>query len=116
MARYLSEFLQDFRYARRMLMQSPAFAAVGILTLALGIGANTAVFSIVHGALLRPLPYRDPQRLVDVLDRSTRESRLSKLFDSYADYRAFRQYAGSFEELAAATWAVRPPVLSGRGP
>jgi putative ABC transport system permease protein len=106
---------QDFKFACRTLRKARSFTVVTALMLALGIGANTAVFSIVFGALLRPLPYRDPQNLVDVLDESRRESRLSKLFDSYADFRAYREHARSFEGIAAATWAIRAPILSGHG-
>ena len=112
----MGQFLNDLRYGLRLLRRSPGFATVAILTLALGIGANVAVFSIVDATLLRPLPYRDPQRLVEVMDRLVHERGQSKLFGSYDDFQEYRRHARNFEDLAAVTWAMRGQTLTGRGP
>jgi putative ABC transport system permease protein len=108
--------VQDVGYAWRIFRKSPGFTATVILTLGLGIGANTAVFSVVDGVLLRPLPYKDPARLVDILDASVKDPNLARIFATYSDFEEYARHARSFEKLAFATWAGAGAILTGRGP
>ncbi|PYK66390.1 MAG: hypothetical protein DME45_12690 [Verrucomicrobia bacterium] len=94
----------DFKYAARMLIKSPAFSLVAIVTLALGIGANTAIFSVVEGTLLRPLPFANASRLVRLYEAvDDNGSRGSTLNLSEQTFRQWREFGGNiFEGVASA--------------
>jgi predicted permease len=106
--------LQDLRYALRAMRQAPGFAAVIMLTLALGIGANTAVFSVVHAVLLRTLPYQDPGKLAVIWSPNRLLSLgLDTLPPSAGDFHDWRAQSRSFAVMAA--FRARPYNLSGDG-
>ncbi|MGB2664979.1 MAG: ABC transporter permease [Candidatus Acidiferrum sp.] len=91
-------FRQDVRYGMRMLRKSPGFAVIAILTLAIGIGANTALFSVVNGVLLNPLPYAEPHRLVALFAKS---AQFDKFSISYPNFLDWSRQNHSFSSLAA---------------
>ena len=92
--------LRDIHYAVRMLRRRPGFSSVAVLTLALGIGANTAVFSVVHAVLLSPLSYGDPERLVAVWERQA-IANLNQQPVSLPNFEDWKQQSRTFEQLAA---------------
>ena len=90
--------MNDFRFAFRTLLKTPGFTLVALLALALGIGATTAMFGVIYGFLLRPLPYAEPDRLVMLQSRSTRSG--SDLGVNYLDFKDWREQARSFSDSA----------------
>ena len=104
--------IQDFRYAVRALLRSPVFTIVGVLTLGLGIGANTAIFTVVDAVLIRPLPFHQPQQLVSIFSTS---AQLDQGPVSPANFLDWRKQARSFERMAAYTGDVYT-LLGGETP
>ena len=110
MAGIMTGILQDFRYALRQLGKAPGFAAVAVTTLALGIGANTAIFSLLDQALLRSLPVKDTDRLVVLQFTGNGSGHVSSRTDdsfyfSYPMYRDLRDHNSAFSGLIATDWA-----------
>ena len=100
----METLLQNLRYTMRALRKSPGFTAVAVITLALGIGANTAIFSVVNAVLLRPLPYKDDSRLVVILNKGRNPVAPANFID-------WRSQSQSFSQMGAAEYWT--PNLTG---
>jgi predicted permease len=114
----MSALFQDLRYALRMLAKNRGFTAIAVIALALGIGANTAIFSVVNGVLLRPLAYRDPDRLMRLRETSPDFSSMAVAYPNFLDWKEQNR---SFAGLAAFRWqdydvtgGGQPEHLSGK--
>jgi predicted permease len=104
----MSTFLQDLRYAARSLYSSPGFAAVAVLTLALGVGANTAIFSVLQAVVLRELPYSEPDRIAVMWTRNLEQNLPDG--SSYLNFRDWKDQSRQFAQLAA---YLRPEFTRG---
>src|SRR5215813_6200816 len=93
----MDTMMHDLRYALRMLARNPMFAAIAVLTMALGIGANSAIFTVVNAVLLRPLPFRDPSRLVIVAEKNA----YGVISTSYQNWIDWRDQSRSYESMEA---------------
>ncbi len=108
-AGWLETFAQDVRFGLRMLRKNPGFATVAVLTLALGIGANTAIFSVVKAVLLNALPYRQPQELMQMAAGGPRDKNPSTV--SYDLVQDWKERSHSFQSIAVfGNWA---PTITG---
>src|SRR6201989_3004490 len=94
----LESTLQDIRYGVRVLLKNPGFTAIAVATLALGIGANTAIFSVIYGVLLRPLPYREGDRLV-VVRQQARLNNINSLGFSRKEFFDYRDQNKTMESM-----------------
>ena len=101
----MGTLLNDLRYAARMMGKNPGFTLIAVITLALGIGANTAIFTVVNAVLLRPLGFHDPSRLVIVAEKSPYPT-ITTSYENYVDWRAQSQSFESMEGTRGATIAL----------
>ncbi|MHB8499872.1 MAG: ADOP family duplicated permease [Candidatus Acidiferrales bacterium] len=95
---WLEQLLEDVRFGLRLLRKNPGFTSIAMLTLALGIGANTAVFSLVYAVLLQPLPYKDPSRLIVLNETTPKVGTVSVSYPNFLDWRA---QSHAFSQMAA---------------
>src|SRR5690349_20780721 len=108
----MGTLIQDIRYGARMLLKNPVTTLVAVLTLALGIGANTTIFSTVNGLLLRPLPVANAERLVVFAGQQQGGDNFSHF--SYADFTDIRSQASGFSDIAAYTLTLAGMEAGGR--
>ena len=107
----MGEALADVRFGLRMLRRNPSFTSVALLTLALGIGANTAMFTVLSAVVLRPLPFADPERLVAV--QASRDGRLAGWGTSLPDFEDWRRDGRGFAGMATSSYWTFNLVGSG---
>jgi putative ABC transport system permease protein len=115
----IETLIQDLRYGARTLIKSPGFTLIAVITLALGIGANTAIFSVVNAVLLRPLPYPHAERMVFVLEGSLLDSKIERSYSpqNFTDIRSRNQSFDSYSAMSYASFSLtgdqHPEALNG---
>jgi putative ABC transport system permease protein len=107
---FMEKLIQDLRYGIRTILKQPGFTAIAVMALALGIGANTAIFSVVNAVLLRPLPFANPNGIMMVYNTAEKEDSFSVTYPDFIDWRENQQ---SFQQLAA--YSTRDFTLTGTG-
>src|ERR1700744_6143270 len=112
-ANWLHDLAQDVRYAGRVLKNSPGFTVIAILTLALGIGANTAIFSVVNATLLKPLPFRHPEKIVALWETESAPENYPLQGQDYLDWKAHNK---GFADMALYTWPGSANLSTGDAP
>lgn len=113
-AAVIEDFFRDLRYGARALRRAPGFTMVATLTLALGIGATTAMFSVVNGILLRPLPYPEQDRLVELVHEA-RGAGIARILASPAAYFGYRDHSRAFDAVGLWDWDASPVTVTGGG-
>src|SRR6185503_13105753 len=103
----MDSIINDIRFGVRGLLKRPAFTVIAVVTLALGIGANTAIFSVVNAVLLRPLPFKEPDRLMVVWERRANSGRANLPISGH-EFAAFQERAKSFDALTL----IQPNALN----
>ena len=103
---------RDVRYGIRTLLRSPGFTLVAVVSLALGIGANTTIFSVANAALYRPLPFDDPDRLVVIHEQNPKQG--SQRLPTLATMIEWQEQARSFEQIEGIVWSAETNTLSGQ--
>ena len=112
--RSIEDFLRDLSYSARSLRRAPAFTVVAILTLAFGSGATTAMFSVVNGVMLRPLPYPEQERLIEVVHQAPNLG-TGRLYASSAIYFTYADHNRTFDGVGYWDWDKSPVTVSGSG-
>src|ERR1700736_4572269 len=103
---FVETLWQDLRFAARMLRKNPGFTATAVLTLALGVGATTAIFSVVYGVLLRPLPYQNPEQIVRLWEQSDDGRRMAFADPNFEDVRTQSHSLGGIAEYNSSAQTI----------